>query len=57
MRACMEYCYRFRDSAPKCYVDMQDKLQRRGYKGGGGTPVAFLEPLARRRNVVSLNQF
>ena len=53
----MEYCYRFRDSAPKRYVDMQDKLQRRGYKGGGSTPVAFLEPLARRRNVVSLNQF
>ena len=53
----MEYCCHAGDSAPNCYVDMQDKLQRRGHGGAAPTLAASFEPLARCRNVVSLNLF
>ena len=43
--------------APICYLDLLDKLQKRICRTPGPSLAAFLEPLAHRQNVASLNLF
>ena len=57
IRPCMEYCCHVWAGAPSCYLDLLDKLQKRIYRIVGPSLAASLEPLAHRRNVVSLSLF
>ena len=57
IRPCMEYCCHVWAGAPSCYLELLDKLQNRICCNAGPLLAAFLEPLAHRRNVASLNLF
>ena len=57
IRPCMEYCCHVWAGAPKCYLDLLDKLQRRICRVVGPDLSASLQSLAHRRNVVSLSLF
>ena len=54
---CREYCFQVWASAPRCYLELLDKLQKRLYWTFGPSLAASLEPLAHRRNVASLSLF
>ena len=51
---CMEYCCHVWASAPSCYLDLLDKLQKQICRIVGPSLAASLEPLAHPRNVASL---
>ena len=53
----MEYCCHVWAGAPKCYLDLLDKLQRRICRVVGPDLSASLQSLAHRRNVASLSLF
>ena len=55
IRPCMEYCCHVWAGAPSCYLELLDKLQKRIRRTVGPSLAAALEPLAHRRNVVSLS--
>ena len=55
IRPCMEYCCHVWISAPSFYLELLDKLQKRIYRTVDPSLSPFLEPLAQRRNVASLN--
>ena len=57
MRPCMEYCCYIWAGAPSCYLELQEKLQKRICRTVGPSLAAFLEPLAHCRNVASLSLF
>ena len=57
MRPCMEYCCRVWASAPSCYLQLLDKLQKQIWRTVVPSLAASLEPLAHRRNVASLSLF
>ena len=57
IRPCMEYCCHVWAGAPSCYLDLLDKLQKWICRIVGPSLAASLEPLAHRRNVVSLSLF
>ena len=48
IRPCMEYCCYVWAGAPRCYLELLDKLQKRIYRIVGPSLAAFLEPLAHR---------
>ena len=54
---CMEYCCHVWTGAPRCYLDLLDKLQKWICRIIGPSFAASLEPLAHRRNVASLSLF
>ena len=53
----MEYCCQVWADAPSFLLELLDKLQKRICRTVGPPLAAFLEPLAHRRNVASLNLF
>ena len=53
----MEYCCHVWGGAPKRYLDLLDKLQRRICYHIGPALSSSLQPLAHRRNVASLSLF
>ena len=53
----MEYCCHVWGGAPSCYLELLDELQKRICRTAGALLATFLEPLAHRRNVASLNLF
>ena len=53
----MEYCCHVWASAPSCYLELLDKLQKRMCRTFGPSLATSLEPLAPRRNVASLSLF
>ena len=57
IRPCMEYCCHVWASAPSCYLELLDKLQKWICRTVGPSLAASLEPLAHRRNVASLSLF
>ena len=57
IRPCMEYCCHVWTSAPSCYLELLDKLQKRICRTVGPSLAASLEPLAHRRNVTSFSLF
>ena len=57
LRSCMEYCCHVWPSAPSCYLELLDKLQKRMCRTVGPSLAASLEPLTHRRNVASLSLF
>ena len=57
IRPCMEHCCHIWAGAPSCYLELQDKLQKRICRTVGPSLTASLEPLAHRRNVASLSLF
>ena len=48
IQLCMEYCCHVWASAPSCYLELLDKLQKRICKTAGTSLAASLEPLAHR---------
>ena len=54
---CMEYCCHVWAGAPRCYLEMLNKLQKRICKTVGPSLAASLEPLANHQNVASLSIF
>ena len=54
---CMEYCCHVWAGAPRCYLELLDKLQKRICRTVGPSLAASLEPLAHRWNVASLSLF
>ena len=54
---CMEYCCHIWASAPSCYLDLLEKLQKRICRIVGPSLTAPVEPLAHRQNVASLSLF
>ena len=50
---CMEYCRHIWTSAPNCYLELLDKLQKQICRTVGPSLAASLEPLAHHRNVAS----
>ena len=57
IRLCKKYCCHVWHGAPSCYLELLDKLQKRICRTAAPSLAASLEPLAYRRNVVSLNLF
>ena len=53
----MQYCCHVWAGAPSCYLELLDKLQNRICRTVGPSLATSLEPLAHRRNVVSLSFF
>ena len=53
----MEYCRHVWASAPRCYLELLDKLQKRICRTVGPSLAVSLEALAHRRNVDSLSLF
>ena len=53
----MEYCCHVWASAPSCYLELLDKLQKRICRTVGPSLAASLEPLAHHQNVASLSLF
>ena len=49
-----EYCCHVWAGAPKCYLNMLDKLQKRVCRTFGPSLAAFLEPLADHQNAATL---
>ena len=57
IQPCMEYrCYVWA-GAPRCYLELLDKLKKRVCWTVGPSRAASLEPLAHRENVASLSLF
>ena len=54
---CMEYCCHIRASAPSCYLELLDKLQKPICRTAGPSLAASLESLGHCRNVASLSLF
>ena len=54
---CMEYYCHVWAGAPRCYLELVDKLQKWICRTAGPLLAASLEPLAHRRNVASLYLF
>ena len=54
---CMEYCCHIWAGAPRCYLELLDKLDKRIRRTVGPSLTASLEPLTHRRNVSSLSLF
>ena len=54
---CMEYYCHVWAGAPRCYLDLLDKLQKGICRTVGPSLSASLEPLAHRRNVASSSLF
>ena len=57
IRPCMEYCCHVWAGATSCYLKLLDKLQKRLCRIVGPSLASSLEPLAHRRNMVSLSLF
>ena len=57
LRPCMEYCCHVRASAPICYLELLDTLQKRICRTVGPPLAASLEPLAHRWNATTLSLF
>ena len=57
IRPCMEYCCHVSAGAASCYLELLDKLQKQICRTVGPSLATSLEPLAHRRNVVSLSFF
>ena len=57
MRHCMVYCCHAWATAPSCYLELLDKLQKRICMTVGPSRAAFPEPFAHRWNVASLSLF
>ena len=57
IRPCMGCCCHVWVGAPTCYLELLDKLQKRICRTVAPSLAASLEPLAHRRNVVSLSLF
>ena len=57
IRPCIEYCCHVWAGAPSCYLELLDKLQKWICRTIGPLLASSLEPLAHRRNVVSLSLF
>ena len=57
IRPCMEYCCHVWAGAPRCYLELLDKLQKRICRTVGPSLAASIEPLAHRQNVASLRLF
>ena len=55
IRPCMEHCCDVWAGAPSCYLELLETLQKRISRTVGPSLAASLEPLAHRRNVVSLS--
>ena len=53
----MEYCCHVWVGAPRCYLQLLDKLQKRICRTVGPSLAASLEPLHHRRNAASLSLF
>ena len=53
----MEYCCHVWAAAPSCYLELLDNLQKQICRTVGPSLAASAEPLAHRRNVVSLSLF
>ena len=53
----MEYCCHVWASAPSCYLEFLDKLQKRICRTVGLSLAASLEPLAHPRNIASSSLF
>ena len=53
----MGYCCHVWAGAPRCYLELLDKLQKQICRTVGPSVAASLEPLARLRNVASLSLF
>ena len=56
-RLCMEYCFHVWSSAPSCYLELLDKLQKRICRTVGPSVAISLEHLPHRWNVASLSLF
>ena len=54
---CMEYCCHVWAGAPRCYLELLDKLQKRICRTVGPSLAASIEPLAHCQNVASLSLF
>ena len=54
---CMEYCCHVWAGAPRCYLELLDKLQKRICRTVGPSLAASLEPLAHRQNMARLSLF
>ena len=54
---CMESCSHVWASAPNCYLELLDKLQKQIFNTVGPSLTASLEPLAHCQNVASLSFF
>ena len=57
MQSCMEYYCHVWASAPSCYLNMLNKLQKQVRRTVGPTLAASLEPLAHCQIVASLSSF
>ena len=57
IRPCMEYFCHVWAGAPRCYLELLDKLQKRICRTAGPWLGTSLEPLAHRRNVAILSLF
>ena len=57
IQPCMEYCCHVWASAPSCYLELLDKLQKWICRNVGPSLAASLKPLAHRQNVASLSLF
>ena len=57
IRPCMEYCCHVWGSAPICYLDLLDKLQKQICRIVGPSIAASFEPLAHYRNVARSSLF
>ena len=57
VRPGMEYCCHVWASAPSCYLELLDKIQKQVCRTVGPSFAASLGPLAHRRNVASLSLF
>ena len=53
----MEYCCHIWAGAPRCYLELLDKLQKQICRTVGPSLTASLEPLAHCRNVASFSLF
>ena len=57
IRLGIENCCHIWAGAPRCYIELLDKLQKRISRTIGPSLAIFLEPLAHRRNEASLSLF
>ena len=57
IRPCMEYFCHVWAGAPRCYLELLGKLQKRICRAVGSSLAASLEPLGHRRKVPSLSLF
>ena len=57
LHPCMEYCCHIWPGAPRCYLELLDKLQKRTCMTVRPTLAASVQPLAHHQNVASLSLF